>query len=91
MVMAWWIWVLIGWATLASLAAFWLAVLVSVARSRELATPSSDRLELPWLAGSAQDRPPMIQVDPKAVAAAARAALLSRSGAAVARLRPRGN
>ncbi len=89
--MVWWMWVLVGWATLASLATLWLAVLVSESRSRELSTPSSEGLELPWLAGSSRDRPPMFDFDPRAVATAARAALVSGSGAAVARWRLRGN
>jgi hypothetical protein len=79
-------WVFISWATLASLAAVWLAVLVSAFRSRELPLPSSDQLELPWLDGPVHDRP-MIQFEPKTLATAARTALVSRSGAAVAPLR----
>ena len=90
--MAWWMWVLVGWAAFASIAALWLAVLVSEQlQSRELATPSANPLELPWLADPAHDSRPMIRVDPKAIATAARAALVSRSGAVAARLRLRGD
>jgi len=69
--MAWWMWVLVVWATVASAAAFWLAALVAEMRSQEWAEHSARPLELPWVSGTAAS--PLYHFDPQAIVGSLRA------------------
>ncbi len=72
--MEWWIWALIAWSTVASVAVLWLAAEVSNVRSRELQDSSAAPLELPWVSGTSPEPLPLFQFDPKSIVATAQAA-----------------
>jgi hypothetical protein len=76
--MTWWMWAMVAWATVASVAALWLAVTVYTERSGERLSPSSDPIDLPWMANAAAEDGPLFHFDPRAIAVSLRARTLGR-------------
>jgi len=76
--MAWWMWTVVAWATLASFAAWWLAVTVYRLRS-ELMSPPEQPIELPWAADGGAGDVPLFRFDPEAIAGSIRDRVRGRS------------
>jgi hypothetical protein len=71
--MTWWVWGLVLWSTVASVAAFWLAALVSELHSQLWAERSPESLDIPWQPGTSLDAQPLLDFDPQAIFSAFRA------------------